>query len=174
MVSSQVSGLRSVALNIADIDAAEDFFVRVWHLCVTDRLGDAVYLRAAGTDHHVLSLHKADKTTLRNITFRANSAEDLERIAAATKAAWHDRVASGAGGRAVRRYSEHGIHVTNVVIDGLIDSPGTRALPRAHNNPDIIINPMKIAEAFYYLHTQDKSCWTHELQLTPFPTKPSH
>ena len=26
-------------------------------------------------------------------------------------------------------YSEHGIHVANVVIDGLIDSPGTRALP---------------------------------------------
>jgi NAD(P)-dependent dehydrogenase (short-subunit alcohol dehydrogenase family) len=25
----------------------------------------------------------------------------------------------------------------------------------------------------YYLHTQDKSCWTHELQLTPFATKPS-
>jgi hypothetical protein len=32
---------------------------------------------------------------------------------------------------------------------------------------------VKIAEAFYYLHTQDKSCWTHELQLTPFATKPS-
>lgn len=70
-------------------------------------------------------------------------------------------------------YSEHGIHVANVVIDGLIDSPGTRALPKAQNNPDIVINPVKIAEAFYYLHTQDKSCWTHELQLTPFPTKPS-
>ena len=71
-------------------------------------------------------------------------------------------------------YSEHGIHVANIVIDGLIDSPGTHALPRAHNNPDIIINPIKIAEAFYYLHTQDKSCWTHELQLTPFPSKPSY
>lgn len=70
-------------------------------------------------------------------------------------------------------YSEHGIHVANVVIDGLIDSPGTRALPKAQENPDIVINPVKIAEAFYYLHTQDKSCWTHELQLTPFPTKPS-
>jgi NAD(P)-dependent dehydrogenase (short-subunit alcohol dehydrogenase family) len=70
-------------------------------------------------------------------------------------------------------YSEHGIHVANVVIDGLIDSPGTRALPKAQENPDIVINPIKIAEAFYYLHTQDRSCWTHELQLTPFPTKPS-
>jgi len=70
-------------------------------------------------------------------------------------------------------YSEHGIHVANIVIDGLIDSPGTRALPKAQINPDAIINPIKIAEAFFYLHTQDRSCWTHELQLTPFPTKPS-
>ena len=71
-------------------------------------------------------------------------------------------------------YSEHGVHVANVVIDGLIDSPGTRALPRAQKNPEIVMNPVKIAEAFYYLHTQDKSCWTHELQLTPFATKPSY
>jgi NAD(P)-dependent dehydrogenase (short-subunit alcohol dehydrogenase family) len=70
-------------------------------------------------------------------------------------------------------YSEHGVHVANVVIDGLIDSPGTRALPRAQKNPEVVMNPVKIAEAFYYLHTQDKSCWTHELQLTPFATKPS-
>ena len=70
-------------------------------------------------------------------------------------------------------YSEHGVHVANVIIDGLIDSPGTRTLPRAQQHPEIVMNPEKIAEAFYYLHTQDKSCWTHELQLTPFATKPS-
>jgi NAD(P)-dependent dehydrogenase (short-subunit alcohol dehydrogenase family) len=71
-------------------------------------------------------------------------------------------------------YSEHGIHVANVVIDGLIDSPGTRALPIAQQRPEVVMNPVKIAEAFYYLHTQDKSCWTHELQLTPSATKPSY
>ena len=70
-------------------------------------------------------------------------------------------------------YSEHGVHVANVVIDGLIDSPGTRALPRAQQHPQVVMSPVKIAEAFYYLHTQDRSCWTHELQLTPFSTKPS-
>jgi NAD(P)-dependent dehydrogenase (short-subunit alcohol dehydrogenase family) len=70
-------------------------------------------------------------------------------------------------------YSEHGVHVANIVIDGLIDSPGTRALPRAQQHPEVVMDPVKIAEAFYYLHTQDKSCWTHELQLTPFVTKPS-
>ena len=70
-------------------------------------------------------------------------------------------------------YSEHGVHVANVVIDGLIDSPGTRALPMAQKRPEVVMDPVKIAEAYYYLHTQDKSCWTHELQLTPFSTKPS-
>ncbi|MCA8927771.1 MAG: SDR family oxidoreductase [Alphaproteobacteria bacterium] len=71
-------------------------------------------------------------------------------------------------------YSEHGVHVANVVIDGLIDSPGTRAMKRAQDNPDMVINPMAIADAFFYLHTQDRSVWTHEMQLTPHVTKPSH
>jgi NAD(P)-dependent dehydrogenase (short-subunit alcohol dehydrogenase family) len=71
-------------------------------------------------------------------------------------------------------YSEFGVHVANVVIDGTIDSPGTRALPRNANRGAEIINPTKIAEAFWYLHTQDRSCWSHEIQLTPFPTKPSY
>ena len=70
-------------------------------------------------------------------------------------------------------YSEYGVHVANVVIDGTIDSPGTRAMPRSQQHPELLINPVKIAEAFYYLHTQDKSCWTHELQLTPYAAKPS-
>src|SRR6201994_2893540 len=71
-------------------------------------------------------------------------------------------------------YSEHGVHVANIVIDGSIDSPGSRKLPRNQNRRDLIINPVKIAEAYWYLHTQDKSCWTHELQLTPLAAKPSY
>ena len=67
-------------------------------------------------------------------------------------------------------YSEHGVHIANVIIDGTIDSPGTRALQR---NPDALLDPARIAEAFYYLHTQHPSCWTHDIQLTPFVSKPS-
>ena len=70
-------------------------------------------------------------------------------------------------------YSVHGVHVANVIVDGLIDSPGTRALPIAQERPEIIMNPAAIADAFYYLHSQDQSCWTHELQLTPYSTSPS-
>ena len=71
-------------------------------------------------------------------------------------------------------YSEFGVHVANIIIDGGIDSPGTRAMYAAQNRSEFLINPEKIAEAFWYLHTLDKSCWTHELQLTPHPTKPSY
>jgi len=70
-------------------------------------------------------------------------------------------------------YSEHGVHVANVIIDGLIDSPGTRALPVARSRPDTVMDPTQIAEAFWYVHSQHRSVWTHELQLTPHVTKPS-
>ena len=69
-------------------------------------------------------------------------------------------------------YSEYGVHVANVVIDGTIDSPGTRA--RAGQDPNLLVNPMAIADAFYYLHTQDKSCWSHEIQLTPYAARPAY
>ncbi|HVB16705.1 MAG TPA: SDR family NAD(P)-dependent oxidoreductase, partial [Stellaceae bacterium] len=40
-------------------------------------------------------------------------------------------------------YSEHGVHVANIVIDGSIDSPGSRALARNANRRDLVINPIK-------------------------------
>ena len=46
-------------------------------------------------------------------------------------------------------------------------------MPRGQQHPELLINPVAIADAFYYLHTQDKSCWTHELQLTPYASMPS-
>lgn len=70
-------------------------------------------------------------------------------------------------------YSAFGIHVANVIIDGLIDSPGTRALEWARSKPELVMNPVSIAEAYWYLHTQDRSCWTHEIQLTPAAATPS-
>lgn len=70
-------------------------------------------------------------------------------------------------------YSEHGVHVANVVVDGLIDSPGTRALPVAQQRPEVVMDPVEIADAFFYLHRQHRSVWTHELQLTPHVTRPS-
>ena len=70
-------------------------------------------------------------------------------------------------------YGEHGVHVANVIVDGLIDSPGTRALGFAQKHPEYIIDPAAIADAYWFLHSQPRSCWSHELQLTPAAAKPS-
>ena len=69
-------------------------------------------------------------------------------------------------------YSAHGIHIANVIVDGGIDAPGMRGHPNVR--PEFLIDPAKIADAFYYLHTQHPSCWSHEIQLTPMARTPSH
>lgn len=80
-------------------------------------------------------------------------------------------------------YSQYGVHAVNVVIDGGIDAPGVRAIAGGSNETRSaipsnlagpLIDPTKIAEAFYYLHTQHPSCWTHEIQLTPFQKQPAY
>lgn len=71
-------------------------------------------------------------------------------------------------------YSELGVHVANVVVDGFIDSPGTRELPRFQDRPGDLIDPLGIAEAFHYLYSQQPSYWAHELQLTAASTLPNH
>jgi NAD(P)-dependent dehydrogenase (short-subunit alcohol dehydrogenase family) len=83
-------------------------------------------------------------------------------------------------------YSGFGVHVASVIIDGMIDSPGTQALPTAVDDPDKrtmpffeahpqrLMAPEQIADAFFYLHSQDRAVWTHELQLTPFDQTPSY
>jgi NAD(P)-dependent dehydrogenase (short-subunit alcohol dehydrogenase family) len=67
-------------------------------------------------------------------------------------------------------YSSYGVHITNVVIDGMIDSPGTRAYGSGvyKSGQETMLDPMRIAEAYYYLHMQHPSCWTHDIQLTPY------
>jgi len=70
-------------------------------------------------------------------------------------------------------YSPYGVHVANVIIDGLIDSPGTRELAFAKADPGLLMDPAKIADTFWYLHAQDPSCWTHEVQITPYRQKVS-
>ena len=109
-----------------------------------------------------------------SILFSNNAASLRGRKRHTGQSLYYPRVSLRALAQALtEEYSEHGVHIANVVIDGLIDSPGTRALPMAQKRPEIVIAPDKIAEGFYYLHTQDPSCWTHELQLGPHVTKPS-
>jgi catechol 2,3-dioxygenase-like lactoylglutathione lyase family enzyme len=95
MKSPWIEALRSVALNVPDLAAAEAFYTRIWFLEVAARTDGAIYLRGSGSDHHLLALHAAPATpdgapavpTIRQVTLRARSAEALDAIAAATPAA---------------------------------------------------------------------------------------
>jgi NAD(P)-dependent dehydrogenase (short-subunit alcohol dehydrogenase family) len=70
-----------------------------------------------------------------------------------------------------RELGPHGIHVAHVVIDGAID---TRFI--ADNFPeryalkaqDGILNPEHIADAYWQIHRQPRSAWTHEMDMRPW------
>jgi len=70
-----------------------------------------------------------------------------------------------------RELGPQGIHVAHVVIDGAID---TRFI--AENFPERyalkeqqgILSPDAIADSYWHLHRQEKSAWTHELDLRPW------
>lgn len=74
-----------------------------------------------------------------------------------------------------REFGPKGIHVAHIVVDGLVD--GDRAsgfgygLGKAllfSKGDDGSLHPDAIAEAYWQLHCQHRSAWTHELDLRPY------
>lgn len=70
-----------------------------------------------------------------------------------------------------RELGPQGVHVAHVIVDGAIDGVFTRS-----NLGDVegllaadkILKPDEIARNFVWLHKQQKSAWTHELDLRPW------
>jgi catechol 2,3-dioxygenase-like lactoylglutathione lyase family enzyme len=88
MKSPWIKGLRSVALTVPDLAAAETFYTRTWQLDVAARADGVIYLRGSGADHHLLALHQAaGQPQLLKVTLRARSVDDLLAIAQAAGAA---------------------------------------------------------------------------------------
>ena len=70
-----------------------------------------------------------------------------------------------------RELGPQGIHVAHVVIDGAIDTAFiAQNFPEryAKKAEDGILDPDHIAEAYWQLHRQARSAWTHELDLRPW------
>ncbi|NDF80135.1 MAG: glyoxalase, partial [Betaproteobacteria bacterium] len=88
MKSPWISALRSVALTVPDLAAAEIFYTQTWGLVLAEKSQGVAYFRGSGHDHHLLALHEAAGTPqLRLVTLRARSAKALEEIAQAAQAA---------------------------------------------------------------------------------------
>jgi len=73
-----------------------------------------------------------------------------------------------------RELGPEGIHVAHSIIDGAIDTEFIRSnFPEraALKERDGILDPEAIAEAYWQLHRQPRSAWTHELDLRPWIEK---
>ncbi|MDO9359108.1 MAG: VOC family protein [Polaromonas sp.] len=81
MSSPWIQALRSVSLNLPDLDKAETFYTQVWKLSVVAREPGVIYLRGTGPDHHLLAIHQGgDQAQIRHVTLRARSREALDSI----------------------------------------------------------------------------------------------
>jgi len=70
-----------------------------------------------------------------------------------------------------RELGPQGIHVAHAVIDGAIDTAFIASnFPERYalKAQDGILDPEAIAEAYWQLHQQPRSAWTHELDLRPW------
>lgn len=73
-----------------------------------------------------------------------------------------------------REFGPQGIHVGHIVIDGVVEGDIVRSLPGGigrlmlrRKGEDGALLPDEVAKAFWMLHTQPRSAWTHELDLRP-------
>lgn len=70
-----------------------------------------------------------------------------------------------------RELGPQGVHVVHAIIDGAIDTAFIKDLSPeryALKDRDGILDPEAIAEAYWMLHCQPRSAWTHELDLRPW------
>lgn len=70
-----------------------------------------------------------------------------------------------------REFGPQGIHVAHFIIDGVIDGDMVRSRFGEYLEAlgeDGGLSPDAIADAFWFVHQQPKSAWTHELDLRPF------
>ncbi|KAL6352631.1 hypothetical protein LRP88_13098 [Fusarium phalaenopsidis] len=76
----------------------------------------------------------------------------------------------GLGQSLAREFHPQGIHVAHAVIDGVIDIPRTKDWQVNNGAEDGKIKP-EIAETYWFLHTQHRSAFTHEVDIRPYVEK---
>jgi len=75
-----VRGVRSVAVDVCSLDAAAEFYSKVWGLVEVAASKDARYFRGSGSFHHILSLHAANRPAIRRVVFAAANRDDVAAL----------------------------------------------------------------------------------------------
>jgi catechol 2,3-dioxygenase-like lactoylglutathione lyase family enzyme len=87
MFDCPVTALRSVEIVTPQPAGSVDFYTRVWGLDFAAEAGGTFYLAATGRDFHVLELTPGERTSLRKVSFRARSREELHNLFARAREA---------------------------------------------------------------------------------------
>jgi catechol 2,3-dioxygenase-like lactoylglutathione lyase family enzyme len=80
MSKARVSRLRGIALAAPNATEAARFYVDGWGLREVARQPGAVYLRASGPEHHVLSLHDSNHKGIAYLHFAAQDVDGLKAL----------------------------------------------------------------------------------------------
>src|SRR5215475_12496690 len=76
-----------------------------------------------------------------------------------------------------RELGPKNIHVAHLIIDAGVDTAWVRERraqiwgKEALDNPDLLMPPASVANAYWQLYQQPKSAWTFELEIRPFGEK---
>ena len=66
-----------------------------------------------------------------------------------------------------REVGPQGIHVSHIIIDGVIDTPGVRQRYKLREN-EPLLEPDAIADTYWALIQQERSSWTFEVDVRPY------
>ena len=86
VITTRVTGLRSVELGVTDLLQSAAFYSRVWGLKPVLTNGDTVHLRGNGAEHHALTLRERPTASLLGVHFAAMNRVAVDALAARAKA----------------------------------------------------------------------------------------
>jgi NADP-dependent 3-hydroxy acid dehydrogenase YdfG len=191
VISKEIENSRAYAYDAAVEDSAERVFAAVREdlgpiTTLVYNAGSAVFGDVDALDFDAFrsawqinagGLFQASRSVLRDM--RAAGAGNIVVIGATASLKANAGFAAFASAKAAqralaqslaRKLGPEQIHVSYVIVDGVIDIPRTRRM-LPDRSDDFFLEPDEIAEAVWFLTQQRKSAWTFELDLRPFSEK---
>ncbi|MFD8084490.1 VOC family protein [Kitasatospora sp. NPDC059722] len=151
--------VRHVGLGVPDLRSAAEFYENRWQLEVVERDGDRIYFGAGCPESHVLRLRATDEPRVDLIALAAESAAEVDRVAARVAAHPRGRLLGEpgprqdlGGGHAVRFLDCDGRTVeVSADVAGRVFTPVTASETRPKGIGHVVLNTpdIQVAREFY-------------------------
>src|SRR5882724_2919461 len=83
-----ITHLRHVGILSPDLNKQREFYSTIWGLDQISQENDAVYFRGASAEHHLLSLHSAQRCGLHHIAFGVSNIDYIQDEASHEPKIW--------------------------------------------------------------------------------------